>query len=411
MRRALVVGAGLSGLATAWRLADYGFSVTVVEAGERAGGLIRTERTPFGLVETAANAFLWTDTVSRWFAELEVDPEFARPESKRRYVFRGGRPRRWPLTVGESAAMAWRLGLTAASRSFAARAGETVAAWGNRVIGTGASQWLLEPAMMGIYAAPAAALSAQAVFGGRRRGRFRLAAPRDGMGALIARLERRLAERGATFEYRKAVGGIEPNVPTAVCTNAVEAARLIAPHAPGMAGAIARIRLSPLATVTAFFEPHQDEIRGFGVLFPAAAGIHASGVLMNTEIFEGRGEVRSEAWIYGDREGAVTSWSEADLLRAIAEDRRRLTGRTTEPLLTKITRWSSGIPVYDRAVVETRAMKDSLPPWLALSGNYLGALGVARLLEVAEEAAARLARPLPGDNIHRPASAEDPPGR
>lgn len=398
MKRALVVGAGLSGLATAWRLADSGFSVTIVEAGDRAGGLIRTERTPLGLVETAANALLWTDTVSRWFAELEIEPEFARPESKRRYIFRGDRPRRWPLTVAESAAMACRLGVTAVSRSFAPRAEETVAAWGDRTLGRGASQWLLEPAMMGIYAAPASTLSAQAVFGGRRRGRFRMAAPRDGMGALIARLERRLFERGTTFEYRNAADGIEPSVPTAVCTNAVEAARLIAPHAPGIAAAIARIRLSALATVTAFFEPHRDDIRGFGVLFPAACGVHASGVLMNTEIFDGRGAARSEAWIFGDREGAVTQWSDVDLLRAIGEDRQRLTGRTAEPLHTRITRWSSGIPVYDAAVVETRGLRESLPAWLALSGNYLGALGVARLLEVAEEAAARLAKQPAADN-------------
>src|SRR5690606_21547846 len=101
--------------------------------------------------------------------------------------------------------------------------GETVAAWGNRVVGQGACQWLLEPAMMGIYAAPAADLSAEAVFG-RRRGRARMAAPRAGMGAFVERLARRLVERGATLEYRRRLDGIEPGVPTAVCTNAAEAA-------------------------------------------------------------------------------------------------------------------------------------------------------------------------------------------
>jgi oxygen-dependent protoporphyrinogen oxidase len=386
-----VVGAGLSGLATAWRLADRGFSVTIVEAGPRAGGLIHTEQTPHGPVETAANAFLWTDTVCRWFADLEIEPAFARPESKRRYIFRGDRPRRWPLTVAESAKMAWRLGVTALGRSFAPRSGETVAAWGDRALGSAASRWLLEPAMMGIYAAPAGTLSAPAVFGGRRRGRFRMAAPRGGMGEFVERLERRLVERGVTFEYRKSVTGIEADVRTAVCTNAPEAARLIEPHAPGIAAAIARIRLSPLATVTAFFEPHRDDIRGFGVLFPPTSGAHASGVLMNTEIFDGRGSARSEAWIFSDREGAATRWTDADLLGAIAEDRHRLTRRKAEPVYTRITRWPHGIPVYDDAVVETRSMRGSLPPWLTLSGNYLGALGVARLLEIAEESAARLA--------------------
>ncbi len=401
MTRALVVGAGLSGLATAWRLADHRLAVTVVEAEPRAGGLIHTVRTPLGPAETAANAFLWTDTVSRWFAELEIEPAFARPQSRRRYIFRGERPRRWPLTAAESLAMAWRLGVTAAGRSFAPRSRETVADWGNRAVGHAARQWLLEPAMMGIYAAPAQSLSAEAVFGGRRRGRFRMAAPRGGMGEFVDRLASRLAERGVTFRFGTRVEALDPDVPTAVCTQAAEAARLLAPHAPRAAAAIGRIRSSPLATVTAFFEPHADDLRGFGVLFPRASGVHASGVLMNAEIFEGRGSLRSESWIFADHAGAVTDWSDAALVAALVDDRRRLYRRNADPLHARITRWPRGIPVYDDAVVHMRAISGVLPPWLALSGNYLGTLGVARLLETAEQAAARLAavasRPA-GDN-------------
>lgn len=43
-----VVGAGYSGLATAWRLSQAGRKVVVLEARERVGGRVWTERRPDG---------------------------------------------------------------------------------------------------------------------------------------------------------------------------------------------------------------------------------------------------------------------------------------------------------------------------------------------------------------------------
>lgn len=72
MTPAQVVGAGLSGLATAWHLADAGFDVTVSDAAPGPGGLLQTRHTAHGLVETAANAFVWTETVRQWFDRLQI---------------------------------------------------------------------------------------------------------------------------------------------------------------------------------------------------------------------------------------------------------------------------------------------------------------------------------------------------
>ena len=74
MSDVLVVGAGLSGLATAWYLAEAGARVDVVDAAPRPGGLIRTITTPHGLVETAANAFVRNARVDAMFAALDLKP-------------------------------------------------------------------------------------------------------------------------------------------------------------------------------------------------------------------------------------------------------------------------------------------------------------------------------------------------
>jgi oxygen-dependent protoporphyrinogen oxidase len=390
MKEAHVIGCGLSGLATAWHLADHGFTVTVSDAAAGPGGLIQTRQSAHGLVETAANAFVWTDTVAEWFDRLDLAPVFARDESKRRYIYRDGRPRRWPLSIGESAGLAARLGAATMSLALAARDGETMAAWGDRVLGGAARQWLLEPAMQGIYATPASALSARAIFSGRRKGPRRMVAPRGGMGEFATRLAARLVERGVRFQFNTTVEELDADRPAAICTSAPAASRLLAPHAPVLAARIAAVRVAPLVSITNFYVPHGADVRGFGVLFPEAAGIRALGVLFNADVFDGRGRFRSETWIIGDRSGNLTAGPDAALHQLLAEDRAALTGRQDEPVATHITRWPVAVPVYDDAIIDVTAALAGLPSWIALGGNYLGRIGVAALLDHAADAAARI---------------------
>lgn len=287
--------------------------------------------------------------------------------------------------------MAAHLGWAWASRALSARGGESMAAWGGRVLGSAATEWLLEPAMQGIYAAPTSELSAAAIFAGRTKGPRRLAAPPNGMGEFITRLHDRLGQRGVRFEFNATVDSIDNDTPTIVATGAASAARLVAPHAPQMAARLAAVRVAALATLTMFFTPHDRDPHGFGVLFPRASGMAALGVLLNTDIFAGRGSARSETWIIGDRDLRMTQWHDDKLHRAIAEDRFRLIGRRDEPLASRLTRWEQAIPIYDESIPGIDEAMASLPPWLALAGNYLGRIGVAALLDHAEAAAERLA--------------------
>ncbi len=390
MSAARVVGAGLSGLVAAWHLADRGASVTVIDRASCAGGLIGTIATPHGLVETAANAFVWDPVVESWFTRLDLTPVYPLRTSGKRYIFRNGRPRRWPLSIGESVGMAGRLGVAALTRSFAARDAESMAGWADRVTGTAAREWLVEPAMQGIYASPASVLSAQAIFGGRKRGPRRLAAPQQGMGQIIERLHQRLVEKGVRFEFNRALDAVEAGQPTVIATGAHSAARLLSAHAPRLSERIAAVRMAHLTTVTMFFTPDDRDVHGFGILFPARSGVRALGVLFNADIFPGRGTARSETWIVGDRDAALTGQSDAALQDMLAGDRRRVTGRDDRPLAVHITRWPDAIPVYDQAILGLANELPSLPPWLALAGNYLGKIGVAALLAGGEAAAARV---------------------
>ena len=64
-----VIGGGLSGLATAWRLAARGAHVTVLERRVRTGGVIRSERVDGFLCEAAPNSVLLKSASAEGFLE------------------------------------------------------------------------------------------------------------------------------------------------------------------------------------------------------------------------------------------------------------------------------------------------------------------------------------------------------
>jgi protoporphyrinogen oxidase len=101
--------------------------------------------------------------------------------------------------------------------------------------------------------------------------------------------------------------------------------------------------------------------------------------------------MRSETWIYGslDEEGLPGAGT---IQAAVAADRRSLTGRSDRPVGFYALPAPARLPVYDDTVLEAQAALAGLPAHLAVTGNYLGRLGVSGILESAAEAAGRLAR-------------------
>ena len=394
-----VVGAGLSGLATAWYLTEGGARVHVIEAAGSAGGLIHTLRTPEGLVETAAPAFTSSDRVLALFSAAGVEACVPNPAFKKRYIFRAGRPQRWPLSPVETSVAMLRFGSAWISRRHRARGDESLGEWGSRVLGRGGVEWLVAPAA-GIYAASPDALSAAAILGGRRRRGTRLS-PRRGMQELVDGLVTALSGRGVRFSFNERLTALDASVPTAICTEAPAAACLLRSHAPRLAAALDRIRMVSLVTVTAFFQPSAHDLRGSGVLFPRSSNVGALGVLFNTDVFPGRSDLRSETWIYSSSRQLAPDSVEAgfsrpdgaideDLRHQLEADRAVLTGRHERPVAVYVTPRPNALPLYDTAILRTAAAVEALPPGLALAGNYLGSLGVSRLVDGGAAAAARL---------------------
>lgn len=392
MKRITIVGGGFSGLTTAYFLARDGVPVTLIETQDRLGGMVDTVRTPHGLVETAASGITASRRLEELCCELGVPLHTSKKESKRRYLFRDGKPRQWPLRFGESLGFAGRLGGHLLTASFRPKGGETIDSWGARVLGVPATRTILAAALQGIYAGDSSALSASLILGkGRQRpekGQLRgLVAPPDGLAQLSAAIEAKIRSTDVEIRMGTTVDHIEG--PTVICTSARDAARLLQRPAPEASRALATIDMVPLLRVTAFFPSSENSVNGFGVLFPRSQGVRALGVLFNTNIFPNRGEGHSESWIYGggtDRD--ILDYDDAALFAVLSRDRETLYGRHSEPIARYPQRWPIGLPHYDLGLEALRSRGIALPPDIFLSGNYLRGIGLPMLLEQAYATAA-----------------------
>jgi len=99
--KVVVVGAGISGLACAYRLKQLGIPCLVLEAQKRAGGLIATIRRNGFLFETGPQCPRFPHHVWQLVRELNLEGEFIAGDQKaKRYILRDGRLRPAPFSPG-----------------------------------------------------------------------------------------------------------------------------------------------------------------------------------------------------------------------------------------------------------------------------------------------------------------------
>lgn len=393
-----VVGAGFSGLVTAYYLVKQGFRVRIIERSSRVGGMLRTIRTDHGLVETAANGIRNSARLENLCADIGVPLRPTRPTGRARFIYRGG-ARRWPLNFSDGLRVITGTALNAGKlrpQSF-----ETIAGWGQRVIGAAATKYLLAPALGGIYAGDPAKLSASLIFhrvplssdlsAAQPSSRPKLrgtVAPPEGMQQLIDRLRNYLNEAGVEFSLNQTARA-QAGEPVAICTSARAASEYLSDIAPELSQQLRNVEMLPLLTATCFYSSHAGNLKGFGCLFPRGEGFRALGVLLNTCIFEGRGAAHSETWIFGGALDRDVWRLDDDALHAlIAVERERLYGRHDLPLEIHLTRWPEALPHYSTELERVLTTLPPLPCGVRLVGNYLGRIGLTRIVDLAARVAA-----------------------
>lgn len=386
-----MVGGGFSGLVTAYYLSRQGIAVDLHEASPKLGGLLQSERTNCGLVESAANGLILNDDLIELLADLNL--EYVRPlkTAKRRFIFRSGRLRRWPLTVAESVELIVKIIPRFLFKKYTLKPTEqeTVWMWGLRNFTLAATNYILSPGLQGIYAGNAHKMSASLILGQlfkRKIEKYKgTVSFKNGMEELVEALERKLRQQGVQIHLNSFYRLEALEVPHVICVSASVVAQVVEKLSPDLALSLSHIEVLPVLSATIFFERPKKQICGFGVVFPDDQGFRVLGILSNTNIFENRGPQYSETWIFGGtRSPEILTKSSEEILSLIQEERKKILGVEDTFLDYRINPRPKALPHY---TLEHKKILEELklPKYLYLNGNYMGVIGLSKILSRSKE--------------------------
>lgn len=383
-----IIGGGLSGLSLAYYLQKKNILVTVFEK-EKLGGLIQTRNLGSdGFIEAAANGFLGHPEILKISEEIGAEVVHA-PKKLARFIYRG-KPRKWPLSFRASLKLIRAIFMWVFFKSkIKPLPRESMRTWGNRFFGKEITQYLLEPALRGIFAGDLDKLSAslwfQKITGKEKKNRTKgLLSFTHGMGEFCEKLGFYLKKNQVDIRIEKidslrSLFG-EFNL-IVLATPPPEAAHLLEVDLPAKARLLKHIEMRSIVSLTYILRA-KENLAGYGCLFPQVEKFNSLGVLWSRDIFPIHGLAPVERWI--------SLWnlqdSEQKLINDINADREHLYGKVPRPPKEVVFhKWPQGLPHMtidlENILPSLKNMSfigDKIP--LILHGNYLGEMGTTDLV-------------------------------
>lgn len=409
----VIVGGGIAGLAAAHRVRerDPACRVTVLEAGDRLGGAIATERTQGFLIEYGADSFL---TEKPWAMDLARRLGLTdrlirtRDEERRTFVVHDGRlhplpegflmmapTQLWPLvTTGLfSVAGKVRMAMDLILPRRSATDEESLDAFVRRRLGAEALERVAQPLVGGIYTADPTRLSLAAtmprflemerrhrsvILAMRRQAKAAsendsgarwslFASFRDGMQTLVDALAERLPEGAVRLGTRVdaltrtpdgrwrlglAGGDVVESAHVVLTLPSYASAALLRPHDPALADTLATIDYASSAIVTLAYPRSQiaHALDGFGFVVPAIEGRSIIAGSFTSVKYEGRapaGQVLLRVFAGGALADHLAHAPDAELIASAERELAALIGVRGAPSLVRVGRHPRAMPQYE----------------------------------------------------------------
>jgi oxygen-dependent protoporphyrinogen oxidase len=423
----LIIGGGISGLASAWWLARGGLSVAVWEAGERPGGKIMSTRQDGYLTERAASMVLnFRPEVSELVREAGLESAKTRRRAEaeeHRYLLYGNCLKALPMRMGAMlTSPLWSLRgklrlLAEPFISSGSHAGESVSEFIVRRLGREVLEKAIEPFIAGNLASdPDRACAAAAL--------PRLAALERRYGSLTAGvlvnrvLRRRTASHTEAFSFQAGMGTLVEHLAgtrginfrtgysvkelvrrrqgwqvTATAQHGEQISRarhvIVATPAPAAAALVAGVdkELSALlrdigyasvALVHAGLarEAVGHALNGTGFLAPKGESAVLTGNLWASTLFPDRappGKVLLTSYLGGARAPQAADWNDGQLVDETLRTLRPLLGLRGDPEMIRVDRQREALPLYHGAYqmrMQSIASRLQQIPGLHLEASY-----------------------------------------
>jgi oxygen-dependent protoporphyrinogen oxidase len=396
-----IVGGGVAGLTTAYRLARAGVDFQLLESTNHWGGLIRTEHAGGFVLDAGPDTLLaHRPEAIALCTELGLGSRLVPASSTphpTRVVHRGrlhslpegmllGVPARF-APLARTSLFSWTGKVRMALEVMAPRrrdgADESIASFFRRRLGQEALERIGDPLLAGIHAGDAERLSLRSTFptllemearhgsliramwaasrepGPRRAMFFTLP---GGLGELVDALVARLPpaslqggvhiqsiERGHGFRLHRTDGRRIVARRLVLATPLWETSRLLAMAAPAAADALGSMRFASSATVFLGYRRTDVEhpLDGHGLVIPRGEGLRTRACTFSSSKYPGRapeGCVLLKGYLGGLRGPEAMGLDDTVLTSAFEEEMRPLLGLQGSPLLSRVYRWPGASP-------------------------------------------------------------------
>ena len=427
----LIVGGGISGLATAWQLDYLGNDVEVWESDSRIGGKIKTDQNDGYITEQAASMVLnFRPEVTQFLEESGLENhKLLRTPSAKRYLINNGHLQEMPMKMaGMLFSPIWSLPgkLRLMLEPFILKGGgehESVAdfirrrlgnemldkALGAYISGTLASDpeqadsYSVLPHLTALernYGSLTAGVFARKVINKKKASITEGFSFEGGMTTLVQRLSDQLGSRiHTTFEiteispHKKGwiVNAVTPNGEQScyakrliLSTPAAVTARLIKPLNTELHQLLNEIEYAPLSIVHLGYHRNniQHDVEGTGFLTPFNEKLKLNGSMWMHSLFSERApknRVLLSNYLGGSRHPEVVNWSEQDQVEIVHKALKSLLGIKGDPEWVRVNMHKQALPLYHGAyTVRQQAIKRQLEsmPELYLQANYLGGVSI-----------------------------------
>ncbi|MBF0156722.1 MAG: protoporphyrinogen oxidase [Magnetococcales bacterium] len=445
LEETIIIGGGISGLATAWFLHRSGRGVRLLEASPAVGGVIRTLDHPPYRHEQGPNSTLQKpggadDALGRMVASLGLQSRLceANAAAGKRFVLKGARLQPLPdspVAFLRTPLFSWRAKLRLLMEPWVRRGREeeSIAAFVRRRLGQEFLDYAVEPFVSGVWAGDPERLSVRAAaarihaleerYGSLLRGalamgrvakgagmpRGRLVSFDTGMGLLPETIAARLPPGSVTCDaeviaLRPQTGGWQLTLKggelqwgrrVVLALPALAAARLLRDFAPGAADLLEGIAYGPIAILAIGYPRRNVEhpLDGFGFLAPRREGVALLGGLFSSTLFPGRAEAgRVLVTLFaGGRMGEAFLRTEDARLKAhLTGELAGILGISGDPERVHLTRIPRAIPQYELGHLERLAELDRILapfPGLYTRGNWRDGISVADCIRNGERLA------------------------
>jgi oxygen-dependent protoporphyrinogen oxidase len=433
----IVIGAGISGLTTAYLLSKKGFDVTILEKNNSVGGSIESVFENGFLFDRGPNSALeTTPVIGQLVKELELEPEllYASKQANKRYILRDNKLHSLPMSpqgLIKTKLFSGKAKLRLLAEPFIGRSNDgyyqSLAEFVKRRLGQEFLDYAINPFVAGVYAGRPEDLSVKSAFP-------KLYALEEKYGGLIIGTIRSIRERKKRAEVAKqSAKMLSFKSGMIVLPRAIEKyfdcnillsseVTSVDKNQTGFSVSYKQngttnnldcdIVLSTIPSYLASsifskydkeFKTHADaiyyppvlvyylvydkkvikrDLDGFGFLIPAKENKSFLGALWSSVIFSERTKDDKAAFtlfVGGSRNPEFVKEERNTLLTKVRKEFESLMGISAEPIYSSERFWEKAIPQYNLGYIEHERFFDDFEkrnPGVFISGNFRGGISV-----------------------------------